>query len=187
MQNQTATRLEVKGLPGEPKPLPEFGIHWGAIDELAYQASRLHALLVMIEDSMEEIDDAVSETSARDGFRRIRSVMAMASELAQPMDEHIDALPRCPAPKIPESPKGATLPGAKARPADLPQTQKLRSYLSDVQAEVVQLEALVEGVEILMQGNQGSNACGAMITLALKKARWANLALDSMNLPEVAE
>jgi len=65
----------------------------------------------------------------------------------------------------------------------LPKTKNLRAYLSRVQDDVTQLEALLVGLAILMKCRDGGDACSTVDTVAIAKANWTMRALDSVNTP----
>lgn len=65
----------------------------------------------------------------------------------------------------------------------MPKTKDLPTYLERVQVEAIQLDALLEGLAILRETPDGSNACFALVEVLQSKAKWIMRALDSVNLP----
>ena len=60
----------------------------------------------------------------------------------------------------------------------------LPAYISNVQGEACALQAVLEGLEILLEeGDRGRNAATALITVALAKAGQIFSALDTVSLP----
>lgn len=74
--------------------------------------------------------------------------------------------------------RAATDPGREAY-------YRLRAYIREVQDQACDLDALIEGVAILKDHENGANACEAVLTLAQAKALAIFDALDTVNLPQI--
>jgi hypothetical protein len=61
--------------------------------------------------------------------------------------------------------------------------RRLRAHVGNVQNQVCVLAALIEGMAILKDFDNGSNALGVILDIAMDKASQINAALDSVNLP----
>ena len=57
-------------------------------------------------------------------------------------------------------------------------------FLRDRQAEATQLEAVLQGIDILLEDERGKNAAVALIAIASKQAAKLADVMDSVNWPK---
>ncbi len=57
-------------------------------------------------------------------------------------------------------------------------------FLADRQAEATQLQAVLQGIDILLESERGRNAALALIAIALKQTAKLTDDLDSVNWPK---
>jgi hypothetical protein len=62
---------------------------------------------------------------------------------------------------------------------------RLRAYVTQVQDDACILAALIEGMVILKDNENGANALTAVMDIAEAKASGIYMALDSVNLPQL--